>query len=104
MSTQSDVAPVSAVSLSYGMFNNPKRTRDEAIQWLQGTKYRLADIPNESVKKALADLMDGEMCSIAAWQGNDYNGGNVVLHKTGSIGVTDDATQKLSYAVEWVSS
>jgi uncharacterized 2Fe-2S/4Fe-4S cluster protein (DUF4445 family) len=98
-----DVAPVSTVSISYGMYNE-KKSRADAIRGLQGTKYSLADIPNDSVKAALVGILSGETCWIAAWQGNDYNGGNVVLHKTGAIGVTDDADQQLSYAVEWISS
>jgi hypothetical protein len=101
MSSASEAAPVPAGKLNYGMYN-VKKTRTEAIKGLEGTKYTLADIPNDSIKASLAGLLDGEMAWIAAWQGNNYDGANVVLYKNKNIGTIEDGDQKLSYAVQWV--
>jgi hypothetical protein len=68
---------------------------------LKGTKYSLADIPNDAIKSMLTGILSGEMAWIEAWQGNNYDHGNVVLYKNGTIGVVEDGNQKLSYAVQW---
>jgi hypothetical protein len=101
MSSESEAAPTIAGKLSYGMYNTVKKTRAEAIQGLEGTKYSLADIPNDAIKSMLTGILSGEMAWIEAWQGNNYDHGNVVLYKNGTIGVVEDGNQKLSYAVQW---
>lgn len=100
MSSESEAAPTLVGKLSYGMYNI-KKTRAEAIRGLKGTKYDLADIPNDAIKASLAGILSGETAWIEAWQGNNYDHGNVVLHKNGTIGVVEDGNQKLSYAVQW---
>ncbi|MEV8633996.1 hypothetical protein AB0395_20285 [Streptosporangium sp. NPDC051023] len=80
-----------------------KKTREDAraFAMAQGEGRQLADIPSEKVRDAAAAYLDGPVW-IYSWKGDNYNNGNVVLHPNGSIGVVENANQRLPFLISYV--
>ncbi|GGX55593.1 hypothetical protein [Streptomyces noursei] len=90
---------------NFGVYQSSSylKTRQQAFDWCaKNPKYKFADIPNDSWRKALAQIANGPLW-IYAWQGNNYDNGNVQLHTNAQITATEDGSQQLGFVVQWSS-